>query len=135
MIHVGPLICDSLLIGVLRYVNPYKKAKNSRQSTFLTSPKVQTWINCATNNTAQRVPCSVIEPIVELIKPFLSKKSCCPIVKISAKQRALLHVETKKRNRIQLQLHIKPFQLTYKLSVLNLCYSNTVCIKKQQVFT
>jgi len=44
-----------------------------------------TWVNGATNNTTKWIPCSVIEPIMEIVETLFSQESCCTIVEVRIK--------------------------------------------------
>ena len=45
----------------------------------------QTRIDGATNDPSQRIPSSVVEPIVKLVKSFISQKFGCAVVEVGIK--------------------------------------------------
>jgi len=40
----------------------------------------QSWVDSATDNSAQRIPCSFIEPVQEIIETMFDHVSCCTVV-------------------------------------------------------
>ena len=44
-----------------------------------------TRVDCSSNNTTKRIPCSIIKPVVEAIKSFFSQVSCGSVVKVRIK--------------------------------------------------
>lgn len=46
------------------------------------TPVPLTWVNCSSNDSAQRVPGPVIKPVMEFIKPLLSQEPGGAIIKV-----------------------------------------------------
>lgn len=44
-----------------------------------------TWINGASNNSAQWIPSSVIEPVMKLIEPFFCQETGSAVVEVSVR--------------------------------------------------
>lgn len=44
-----------------------------------------TWVYCATNNTSQWVPSSIIKPVVKVVKTLFSQKTCGSVVEVRIK--------------------------------------------------
>lgn len=49
---------------------------------YLLFSQAPTWINGATNDSPKWIPCSVIKPVVELIKTFFCQEAGCAVVKV-----------------------------------------------------
>ena len=47
----------------------------------------QSRIDGSSYNTTQRIPSSIIEPVVKIVKSFLSEKAGCSIVEVAGKER------------------------------------------------
>ena len=45
----------------------------------------QTWIDGTTNNPTEWIPCSVIKPVVEVVKSFFSEKLGGSVVEVGIK--------------------------------------------------
>ncbi len=43
------------------------------------------WVDCTPDNAAQRVPSSVIEPIMKLVKAFFCQEFRCAVVEVGIK--------------------------------------------------
>lgn len=71
--------------------------KFSRIYKYLTSVKKKnplslTWVNCSSNDSAQRVPGPVVKPVMEFIESLLSQEPGSPIIKVP--------IARKKRSRL-----------------------------------
>ncbi len=41
-----------------------------------------TWVDCAADDSAERIPCHVIEPVVKAVIAFGCQEACCAVVEI-----------------------------------------------------
>lgn len=48
---------------------------------------IPTWINGATDDPPQRIPCPVVKPVVKLIKSFLCQEAGGTVVEVPAGER------------------------------------------------
>lgn len=55
---------------------------------------IPTWINGATNDSPQRIPCPVIKPVVKLIKPFFSQEAGRTVVEVPENEMKVRHYFT-----------------------------------------
>ena len=46
-----------------------------------------TWVDSSTNDSPQRIPCSVIKPIVEAVEPFFGEIASRSVIKVPAADR------------------------------------------------
>lgn len=70
--------------------------------------RISTWINGATYDSSQRIPCPVIKPVVKFVKSFLSQKAGGSVVKISVGGRGVVS----ENGIMTLPLHLKNKFLT-----------------------
>lgn len=70
--------CSSQLCRAYTLSTPIEK---SSQHTFICL-LIPTWINGATNNSPERIPCSIIKPVVKLIKSFFCKEAGGTVVEV-----------------------------------------------------
>ena len=70
----------------------------------------QAGINSAADDTTQRIPSAIVEPIVELVKPFLRQETSRPERVLGEKERRNLWIQLRQeeRSRRRSYLHMRP---------------------------
>ena len=81
--------------GRKRYIllHDYKNPGEGTRS-YITPMNVHTRVDSATYDSTQRVPSSVIEPVMETVETFSSKKLCCTEVEVPIMYKITFNAQT-----------------------------------------